>query len=70
MNRGVCSSPHSGRFAPDKDPDVCCTEGWVGHSYGASDLAGLILWERRIQGIGGETRGKEITWKTQAQMGE
>jgi len=33
MNGGGCSSPHSGRFAPDKDPDVCCTEGWVGHSY-------------------------------------
>jgi len=35
--------------------------GWACSAYGGE--------ERSIQGFGGETKVKEITWKTQAQMG-
>jgi len=31
---------------------------WAGHV--------ARMWKERIQGFGGETRGKETTWKTQA----
>jgi len=31
-------------------------------------VAHMGVEERRIQGFGEETRGKETTWKTQAQM--
>jgi len=36
--------------------------GWTSSTYGGE--------ERRIEGFSGETGGKEITWKTQAWMGE
>ena len=35
-----------------------------------SPAPGILGEERRVQGSGGETGGKETTWETQALMGE
>jgi len=50
--------------------DVFLTQNYSGDKIEKNDMGGACSAygdeERRIQGFGGETRGKETTWETQA----
>ena len=47
--------------------DLCCSPNTVSDKIKKNEMGGQYsMYERRIQGFGGENRGKETTWETQA----